>query len=439
MKLRPPRMIHSILLLCAATFALSVCSSRPDIPSVQQFYGEGVPHTDRRGRMRFDFDAKQSFLPLAIYHALAGEHYGKRYQLGVLSAAGFNTVHLWEKQAPETFADRLREAQLQMIVHWPNPESIAALSREPSLLAWYLDEEPSFIYPAGDTKKRFAKFERDRDTIRRIDTETPILVLDGPPTAANRARWDRWNLAGDISSHFNYPVTVKRLRDYGPVERVAETTTIARKLVDQRRPLWMTLQAFGGEARGWRKPSPKTVRAMSYAAIVHGATGLIYFAYDSFVTRDDGILGISPSPERDYRVKTDYNADGKPPLIASDADRNWSRALFGAVAKLNAEMNQLRGVILSPTSALKYTVQPANAFAWSHMVRCLLKKSNAGYTLITVNVDTEPASVDFRFPDPIKSITPLFNSARPDNVDAHGYTVNYAGEAVGVYRIEFAP
>ena len=116
MALRPPRMIYSILLLCTAAFALSVCSSRPDIPSVQQFYGEGVPHTDRRGRMRFDFDAKQSFLPLAIYHALAGEQHGKPYQLSMLSAAGFNTVHLWEKQAPETFANLLREEQLQMIV-----------------------------------------------------------------------------------------------------------------------------------------------------------------------------------------------------------------------------------------------------------------------------------------------------------------------------------
>ena len=124
---------------------LSSCSGRPDIAPVQSFYSEGVPHTDRRGQLRHSFDPKQSFLPLAIYHALAGEHHGAQYELGVLSDAGFNVAHLWEGQMPEAFAARAREAGLQVIVHWPKPESVRALAQHPALLAWYLDEEPSFF------------------------------------------------------------------------------------------------------------------------------------------------------------------------------------------------------------------------------------------------------------------------------------------------------
>lgn len=435
----PARIWRNVAMLIALSLTVSACANRPEIASVQNFYTEGVPHTDRRGRLLQDYDPARSFLPLAIYHALAGDHHGKHYDPAVLSAAGFNAAHLWERQSPEEFAARAGAAGLQVIVHWPKAHSVKALSDDPALLAWYLDEEPSFLYPAGEIEKRFAKFRRDREAIRRIDPATPILVLDGPPTKTNRVRWDRWNRAGDITSHFNYPVTVERLRDYGPVERVAETTAIARRLVGQGRPVWMTLQAFGGPARGWRHPSPKTLRAMAYAAITHGATGLIYFAYDSFVTRDDGILGISPSPERDYRVAADYNGDGKPPLVVSDDDLQWSRTLFRAVTDLNAEMDQLREAILSPTSAIDYSVQSVDSSTRSGIVRSLLKESDSGYTVITVNVDPDPVTVNFQFPHRIAAVTPLFGSAEPVRVGPQGWTGRYAGEAVGVYRITFAP
>ena len=418
---------------------LSSCSGRPDIAPVQSFYSEGVPHTDRRGQPRHSFDPKQSFLPLAIYHALAGEHHGAQYELGVLSDAGFNVAHLWEGQMPEAFAARAREAGLQVIVHWPKPESVRALAQHPALLAWYLDEEPSFLYPATETDQRFASFRRDWQTIRQNDPETPILVLDGPPTETNQVRWNRWNRAGDITSHFNYPVTVRRLRDYGPVERVAETTTIARQLVAHRKPLWVVLQAFGGEDRGWHMPTPETLRGMAYAAIIHGATGLIYFALDSFVTRDDGILGVSPTPKKDYGVAVDYNADGQAPLVVADDRLQRSRQLFQSVTELNREMAALRSVILSPTSAQGYTVRPVSAFARGDSVRSLLKRTGNGHVMIVVNVDTEPATVQFQFDRPITAVKPLFDSAEPADIGATGWQGTYTGEGVGVYRIEFTP
>lgn len=435
---RPERVCRRLSLL-AIYFAISACETQLDIASVQTFYAEGVPHTDRHGQVRLEFDPASSFLPLGIYHALAGAHHGIHYELWPLAAAGFNTVHLWERQAPDKFATQAGEVGLQVIVHWPKEESVQALSGDPALLAWYLDEEPSFLYPAAELEPKFSKFWRNRDIIRRFDRQTPIFILDGPPTKTNRTRWDRWNRAGDITSHFNYPVTVKHLRDYGPVERVAETTAIARRLVYNRKPVWITLQAFGGEGRGWRKPSPETVRAMAYAAVVHGATGLIYFAYDSFVTRDDGILGMSPLPVRDYQVTVDYNADGKPPLVVSDSDLQWSRSMFRAVAGVNAELAQQRSTILSPTGTIDYTVQAVEPLARPDAVRSLLKKSDTGYILITVNVDIEPATVRFYFPHDITSITPLFGSAEPEDMDAHGWTVRYGAEAVAVYRLSVAP
>ena len=62
-------------------------------------------------------------------------------------------------------------------------------------------------------------------------------MLDGPPTDMNITRWNRWNAVGEITSHFNYPVTVEKNRNYGPAERVAETTAMARKLVGGVKPV----------------------------------------------------------------------------------------------------------------------------------------------------------------------------------------------------------
>ena len=148
--------------LLASTLILAACSERPKIASVQRFYGQGAPHTDREGQARTTYDPERSFLPIAIYHALSGEHHGFRFDFGDLSEAGFNAVHLWERQAPETLLKQAHAANLQLIVHWPDEESVTALSGRPGLLAWYLDEEPSFLYPPGETEQRLKSFRKDR-------------------------------------------------------------------------------------------------------------------------------------------------------------------------------------------------------------------------------------------------------------------------------------
>lgn len=435
----PARKPVTTAIAAISLLALAACSGRPEFEAVQGFYADGVPHTDRRGRAMLRYEDDRSFLPLVLYHALSGEHHGNDYNLREISQAGFNTVHPWERQVPERFAAAAHRVGLQVIVHWPDAGTVTALADSPAVLAWYLDEEPSFLYPAAETTHRLEKFARDRDAVRRRDPVTPIFVLDGPPTAKNLVRWQQWNALGDVTSHFNYPVTVARIRDYGPVERVAETTAMARKLVGDAKPVWIALQAFGGEARGWHMPQPERLRAMAYAAIVHGATGLIYFAYDSFVTRDDGILGIAPMPRADYGVGVDYNADGKPPLVASDAELAHSRRLFRAAAALNAELSPLRQAILSPTRASRYTVRPVEEGSRTDSVRTLLKPFGDADLLIAVNVDAAPATVRFRFERHIASVSGLNGAATADAVSQYGWTDRFPPESVRLYRIVYAP
>ncbi|MDD9924380.1 MAG: hypothetical protein OXR03_01000, partial [Rhodospirillaceae bacterium] len=101
--------------------------------------------------------------------------------------------------------------------------------------------------------------------------------------------------------------------------------------------------------------------------------------------------------------------------------------------------DQLCAAILSPTIAIDYSVQSVDSSTLSGIVRILLKESDSGYTVITVNVDPDPVTVNFQFPHRIAAVTPLFGSAEPVRVGPQGWTGRYAGEAVGVYRITFAP
>ena len=67
----------------------------PEIGAVQTIYQGGVPHTDRQGRRMYGFDPDRSFFPIGIYHGVAGEFRGRRYDLAEARDAGFNTAHMW--------------------------------------------------------------------------------------------------------------------------------------------------------------------------------------------------------------------------------------------------------------------------------------------------------------------------------------------------------
>ena len=56
-------------------------------------------------------------------------------------------------------------------------------------------------------------------------------------------------------------------------------------------------------------PSPREMRGQVYAGIVHGATGIIYFAMDSGVTRGGEVMGIAP------RALTNMSTSALPPCM----------------------------------------------------------------------------------------------------------------------------
>src|SRR5688500_17873614 len=179
--------------------------------AVQAVYQSAVPHTDRTGGRLDAYDATKSFFPIVLYHALHGEHRGRRYDLADFRKAGFNAVHLWERQTLVDLAPVAERAGVQLIIHWPSDADIKNFRDHPAVLAWYLDEEPTGAYWDKDMAEKFAAFVKRREVIRAIDPRRAVFALDVPwITPPATEWWIKWATCGDVSAHDNYPINQHR-------------------------------------------------------------------------------------------------------------------------------------------------------------------------------------------------------------------------------------
>lgn len=359
--------------------ALGACSPASGVQSV---YRQGTPQL------------APGFLPIGIYHALAGNHFGRLHGMAELRAAGFNTVHLWEGQDPAAAMADARANGLRVIFHNPSDSHVAAYRADAALLAWYLDEEPS-MYPAAEQAERLAAFNRRAAEIRNLDPHHPIIAIDKNAIhPANRDAWLAWARAGDASAHFNYPLLANApLTTLDTPRGIPRSVSLAARANAEQKPVFILLQAFASPHYGWRMPQPHELRAMAFAALIHGATGLMLFSYDSFVTRDGQVVGIAPQVPPDYGPTPDYDGDGRPNLVATPELAAAAEALWAAVPALNAELAALAPWILSSTSREPYSVTSSGG-----AVRTLLKERDGKMLLLAVNLENAPVEAEIALP-----------------------------------------
>ncbi len=397
--------------------------------AVQSIYLAGVPHTDARGTVRFRYDAA-SFFPRCIYHAVPGSFM-------VIKAAGFNCVHTWEGVGVAEVIDELRSAGLQLIRHAPTDEEVRRFASDRRILGWYLDEEPTGhgyleLKRTGNLDlmpARYEAFVRRRAAIKALDPRHPVFPLDAgfiPPGLS--AWWDRWSTSGDVSAHDLYPLQPGT----ADIEALARSVLRAVHLNRERKPVWIALQAFGGlpglEAP-MRMPAADELRGMAFTAIIHGATGIILFAYDSRATRQGHVLGISPhTPER-------YDSYA----VATASQAAASGALWAGAATLNAELERLAPRLLSPTAPLRYDVYCSGESGTSSPIRTMLKKTGGVYTLLAANVEGRPMTARYRFLSGIVSVRRLNADGSVVVLKPDGATFRDALGSFGaaVYEIRF--
>lgn len=192
---------------------------------------------------------------------------------------GFNMIAAYQnanRDATQIRAYFDRCARVGIKVHYdirtiaqaePSPAKWEALKREvemlrdhPALLAWYLCDEPDGqgIPPA--------RLVEAYNFIKDLDPYHPITMVF---CIADRA--PEYVDAMDILMADPYPIP------NGPVTTVSDWADQLNRAVNFGMPLWIVPQAFGGGEWWAREPSAREERAMTYLALIHGATGIQYF------------------------------------------------------------------------------------------------------------------------------------------------------------------
>lgn len=419
--------LHLILPVIGAGASPVSPASAPDgtyrIGAVQTLYRGGVPHTDRHGNVRRGYDSA-SFFPRCLYHAMKGS-------LQLIKDAGFNCVHTYEQIDMRDIMGELRSADLQLFMHWPTDAEVRAFALDPHVLGWYLDEEPThrtFLEMArtgnsGLMQQRWEAYLSRRATIKAIDPHHPILPLESgwiPP--GHQDWWERWATSGDVVAYDHYPL----LEGTADIEALAERVSLAARINREQKPLWLTIQAYAGNRNVL--PTPEELRGMAFTSIVHGATGIILFAYDSWITRVWGVVGISPNPLPAYGGRG----------AATPEQMARSRALWNGAAALNAELHRLAPRILSPTADLPYSVHYSGPGETSRSIRTMLKSGGAGYTLFASNIERASFDVRFQFSRSIASVARLEpdGSTTPLVADGSIFRDSIGPFGAGVYELE---
>lgn len=329
-------------------------------------------------------------------------------------------------------------------VQRPYPQAVPHTDRQGEALSAY-DPLRSMLplalsgaladYAAGPSRGFQAAFAADFNAVS-ADPGQPLPAL---LSAANGSRVQllvpRIETADAALLDAGNAVLIEMPRDPMQAGRFAAT---ARDHAGQ--PVWALLPAY---ARGSETMiDPAQARALAFAALVHGASGLIWQGEDNYAARNAGAVGISAAPRLDYGI-TVNGADRPAPRKASAEEVAASKRLWDAVAQLNRRISRLRGALLQPDADVGYrlaiaeaTGADAAAAGRAPVLRSLLKPWEDGWLLIVVNLQPESHDIRLAFGHGFRQVEHLDSDVRPMQDTARGLLRDRIGPyGVRLYKI----
>jgi len=169
---------------------------------------------------------------------------------------GFNTVifAVTPNDLGRLHADNL------MTIPYPTPEWMA-VKDDPSILAWYLYDEPEGWGIAVETAH--AEYLR----VKGLDPYHPAGM--------SHFLWDalyNYRDSEDFVMSDVYPIHKTN------ITALADHLVRIHAIHGDGYPAWPVIQAFGG-TEGWDVPTPEEERLMVYLALVHGAKAMLFFSF----------------------------------------------------------------------------------------------------------------------------------------------------------------
>jgi len=303
-----------------------------------------------------------------------------------VAAAGFHFVHAPLEPAP------LDQARAHGLYTWATVGSLSKPTDEPrirqllakwklrpEILFWETEDEPSFVW----NKPR--QFRVAPEVIRKtyallksLDPARPVYLNHSPTNLVSTLA--RYNPGGDLIATDVYPVIPHGIRPQyalwpdgqqgdllnGTISQVGPYVDKMRQVAGPTRGVFMVLQGFawemlrdkGRDPKMIRYPTAAEVRFMAYQAIVHGATGLVWWGL--------------------YRT---------PP----------ESSLWESIAATTRELKRIAAELAAPASKVRLEIEYHDTGnSLDRGIEWIVKPSNAGALLIAVNADKNPVEATLR-------------------------------------------
>ncbi|MBQ7651768.1 MAG: hypothetical protein IJS15_12465, partial [Victivallales bacterium] len=169
--------------------------------------------------------------------------------------------------------------------------------------------------------------------------------------------------------------------------------------------IWPIIQYFDGWG-GWpRFPTNEELRAMSYAALIHGANGITWYTYGGF--KDNH--GVTSAPDR------------------------WNN-----ICRLATEINFLQKALVSMddfTLSTKITSGPTRDAHGHDSITFLAKKDGSKRYLFCVNSTLNEITVEFKIDESADEAKVLFED-RTIPVRKRAFTDTFTPYAVHIYELK---
>jgi len=240
---------------------------------------------------------------IGTYHLPKSE---KPYQ--ELAQAGFNYVRIAAKK------ETLDEAHNNGLMTWISTGSIrendeeedqkrfkellAKFRTHPSLLCWEIEDEPAYTWKSAQARIEPHQLIKTYQLIKQEDPLHLVYTNHAPVNLISTMQ--QYNPGTDIIACDIYPVIPHGIRityALNPdglqgdllnpyLSQVGEYTDKMHAVSQRRKPVWMVLQGFAWEMLRKiddrdpamiRYPTYDETRFMAYNAIIHGATGIVYW------------------------------------------------------------------------------------------------------------------------------------------------------------------
>lgn len=414
----------------------------------QTWYINGVPHTDAHGNHLSQYDSKKSFFPIGMW-GIPGHAPSAGYDWNDLKEIGINTV--WpRRKAAVMFIEAAEKLNLKLIFMGRIPDELfTKLKDNPICLGnvWY-DEPIGKLEIPGRMENMYQKFNEYKAKIKKQLPLINVFINDAPWIMPPATQWFvKWNTSGDIVCHDNYPIKISSSNVKSisvPPNGIAQSMSLTTLINKEAKPNWFIAGAFeqgfkNNDRFPYRYPTVEQLRSQVYTAIIHGATGIHYFIWDTWISREASCFGISKNPSK-------FKGKEFPP--ATPAQISQSMALWNMAAQINKELKELVPAILSSTIAsteLYYKISSefvAGNLISKNPVRGILKKmpGTNEYILISSNMDAVSLDTEFLFGRDIEQVEILFDSY-PKKIkiseDKHSFSLRYEPYYSHVLKLRF--